>query len=287
MDHRRLAFIGLGAMGGGMAHRLLESGYALTVHNRTAGKAEPLLAAGARGAGSPGAAAAGHRVVLLSLSDEQAVEEVLFGRVVPVLEPGALVVDTSTVSPGFAREAAARLADEGLRRVEACVVGNPPQARRGELRVFVSGAEADLAEVRPVLDALGSQVVHLGAPGTATSLKIVLNLLLGAQVASMAEAVSYGVASGLDRERVITTIAESGFSSLVMRFRADLMLRGSYEPAYFRADLMEKDIGIATRAARESGLGLPVLDTVRERFASVVAAGDGAKDASVVVDHSG
>ncbi|MEF3115104.1 NAD(P)-dependent oxidoreductase [Streptomyces chrestomyceticus] len=287
MDHRRLAFIGLGAMGGGMAHRLLESGYALTVYNRTAGKAEPLLAAGARGAGSPGAAAAGHRVVLLSLSDEQAVEEVLFGRVVPVLEPGALVVDTSTVSPGFAREAAARLADEGLRRVEACVVGNPPQARRGELRVFVSGAEADLAEVRPVLDALGSQVVHLGAPGTATSLKIVLNLLLGAQVASMAEAVSYGVASGLDRERVITTIAESGFSSLVMRFRADLMLRGSYEPAYFRADLMEKDIGIATRAARESGLGLPVLDTVRERFASVVAAGDGAKDASVVVDHSG
>ncbi|MEU7162400.1 NAD(P)-dependent oxidoreductase [Streptomyces chrestomyceticus] len=287
MDHRRLAFIGLGAMGGGMAHRLLESGYALTVHNRTAGKAEPLLAAGARGAGSPGAAAAGHRVVLLSLSDEQAVEEVLFGRVVPVLEPGALVVDTSTVSPGFAREAAARLADEGLRRVEACVVGNPPQARRGELRVFVSGAEADLAEVRPVLDALGSQVVHLGAPGTATSLKIVLNLLLGAQVASMAEAVSYGVASGLDRERVITTIAESGFSSLVMRFRADLMLRGSYEPAYFRADLMEKDIGIATRAARESGLELPVLDTVRERFASVVAAGDGAKDASVVVDHSG
>ncbi|WP_206506000.1 NAD(P)-dependent oxidoreductase [Streptomyces chrestomyceticus] len=286
MDHRRLAFIGLGAMGGGMAHRLLESGYALTVYNRTAGKAEPLLAAGARGAGSPGAAAAGHRVVLLSLSDEQAVEEVLFGRVVPVLEPGALVVDTSTVSPGFARETAARLADEGLRRVEACVVGNPPQARRGELRVFVSGAEADLAEVRPVLDALGSQVVHLGAPGTATSLKIVLNLLLGAQVASMAEAVSYGVASGLDRERVITTIAESGFSSLVMRFRADLMLRGSYEPAYFRADLMEKDIGIATRAARESGLGLPVLDTVRERFASVVAAGDGAKDASVVVDHS-
>ncbi|MEU7191344.1 NAD(P)-dependent oxidoreductase [Streptomyces sp. NPDC045369] len=286
MDHRQLAFIGLGAMGGGMAYRLLESGYGLTVYNRTAGKAEPLLRAGARGAGSPGAAAAGQRVVLLSLSDEQAVEEVLFGRVVPVLEPGALVVDTSTVSPGFAREAAGRLADQGLRRVEACVVGNPPQARRGELRVFVSGAEADLAEVRPVLDTLGSQVVHIGAPGTATSLKIVLNLLLGAQVASMAEAVSYGVAAGLDRERVISTIAESGFSSLVMRFRADLMLRGSYEPAFFRADLMEKDIGIATRAASESGLGLPVLDAVRERFASVVAAGDGAKDASVIVDHS-
>ncbi|MGK5641162.1 NAD(P)-dependent oxidoreductase [Streptomyces sp. URMC 126] len=285
MDHRRLAFIGLGAMGGGMAHRLLASGYGLTVFNRTAGKAEPLVRAGARAAESPEAAAAGHRVVLLSLSDEQAVEEVLFGRVVPVLEPGALVVDTSTVSPAFAREAAGRLAGEGLRRVEACVVGNPPQARQGGLRVFVSGDEADLAEVRPVLDALGSQVLHLGAPGTASSLKVVLNLLLGAQVASMAEAVSYGVAAGLDRDRIISTVAESGFSSMVMRFRADLMLRGSYEPAFFRTDLMEKDIGIATRAARELGLDLPVLDTVRERFASVVAAGDGAKDASVIVDH--
>ncbi|MFH8349812.1 NAD(P)-dependent oxidoreductase [Streptomyces sp. NPDC018045] len=284
MDHRQLAFIGLGAMGGGMAHRLLESGFELTVFNRTAGKAGPLVRAGARAADTPESAAAGRRVVLLSLSDETAVEEVLFGRVVPVLEPGALVVDTSTVSPGYAREAAGRLAGQGLRRVEACVVGNPLQARQGELRVFGAGDEADLAEVRPVLDALG-RVLHLGGPGTATSLKVVLNLLLGAQVASMAEAVSYGVAAGLDRDRVIATIAESGFSSLVMRFRADLMRRGSYEPAFFRADLMAKDIGIATRSARESGLALPVLDTVRERFASVVAAGDGAKDASVIVDH--
>ncbi|MEU7166090.1 NAD(P)-dependent oxidoreductase [Streptomyces morookaense] len=288
MDHRQLAFIGLGAMGGGMAHRLLDSGYRLTVFNRTAAKAEPLVRAGARGAASPEDAAAGHRVVLLSLSDEQAVDEVLFGRVLPVLEPGAVVVDTSTVSPGYARRAAERLAGKGLRRVEACVVGNPLQARRGELRVLVSGEERDLDEVRPVLEALGgSQVARLGAPGTATSMKLILNLLLGAQVASMAEAVAYGVAAGLDRDRVIGTIADSGFSSAVMRFRAELMRRGTYEPAFFRADLMEKDIRVATAAARDSGLELTVLDTVRDRFAAVVAAGDGAKDASVIVEHQG
>ncbi|MCW7945626.1 3-hydroxyisobutyrate dehydrogenase [Streptomyces hygroscopicus] len=285
MDHRQLAFIGLGAMGSGMAHRLLEGDYRLTVFNRTAEKADPLVRAGARGADSPEQAAEGHGVVVLSLSHEQAVEEVLFGRVVPVLEPGSLVVDTSTVSPGYAREAARRLAEKGLRRVEACVVGNPLQARKGELRVFVSGAEEDLDEVRPVLEAIGTQVVHLGAPGTATSLKLILNLLLGAQVASMAEAVAYGVAAGLDRDRVISAIAESGFASVVMRFRAGLMLKGSYEPAFFRSDLMEKDIRIATQAALESGLELPVLDVVRERFAAVVAAGDGAKDASVIVEH--
>ena len=138
-----------------------------------------------------------------------------------------------------------------------------------------------------MLEAIGSQVVHLGAPGTATSLKLILNLLLGAQVASMAEAVAYGVAAGLERDRVISAIAESGFASVVMRFRAGLMLKGSYEPAFFRSDLMEKDIRIATEAAHESGLELPVLDVVRERFAAVVAAGDGAKDASVIVEHHG
>ncbi|MEX3106390.1 MULTISPECIES: NAD(P)-dependent oxidoreductase [unclassified Streptomyces] len=281
----QLAFIGLGNMGGGMAHRLLERGHRLTVFNRTAAKAEALVAGGAVLAGSPEGAAEGHRVVLLSLSDERAVDEVLFGRVVPVLEPGALVVDTSTVSPGYARDAAERLAAKGLRRVEACVVGNPLQAREGALRVYVSGAEEDFAEVRPVLDALGSQVLHLGPPGTATSMKLVLNLLLGAQVASMAEAVAYGVAAGLDRDQLITSIAESGFSSVVMKFRAALMKGGRYEPAFFRADLMAKDVRIATEAAHASGLTVPVLDTVLARFSAVVAAGDGAKDAAVIVEH--
>ena len=222
---------------------------------------------------------------LAKSQDDRRLFEVLFDRLVPVLEPGSLVVDTSTVSPGYARQAAERLAAKGLRRVEACVVGNPLQARDGALRVYVSGDLDDFTEVRPVLEALGSQVLHLGPPGTATSMKLVLNLLLGAQVASMAEAVSYGVAAGLDREQLITSIAESGFSSVVMRFRAALMKDGRYEPAFFRADLMEKDVRIATEAAHASGLALPVLESVLDRFSAVVAAGDGAKDAAVIARH--
>ncbi|MFD5662554.1 NAD(P)-dependent oxidoreductase [Streptomyces hirsutus] len=285
MANRQLAFIGLGSMGGGMARRLLETGHTLTVFNRTAHKAAPLVEAGAHLADAPERAAAGHDVVLLSLSDEKAVEEILFGRVVPVLAPGALVVDTSTVSPGYAREAAARLAEKGLRRVEACVVGNPLQARKGELRVFVSGAAEDLYEIRPVLEAIGNEVVHVGAPGTAASMKLILNLLLGAQVAALAEAVDYGTAAGLDRDQLIGVVAASGFSSMVMRFRADLMLKRTYEPAFFRSELMEKDIRIAMEAAAELGTAMPVLGTVRERFAQVLAAGDGDKDASVLVEH--
>ncbi|MEU2402043.1 NAD(P)-dependent oxidoreductase [Streptomyces pseudogriseolus] len=284
-DKPELAFIGLGNMGGGMARRLLDTGHRLTVHNRTASKAAPLAAAGARLADAPERAAAGHQLVLLSLADEKAVEEVLFGRVAPVLRPGTVVVDTSTVSPGYAREAAERLAAQGLRRVEACVVGNPLQARKGELRVYVAGNPADLYEARPVLEAIGSDVVHVGAPGTAASLKLILNLLLGAQVASLSEAVAFGTAAGLDREQLINVVSASGFSSMVMRFRADLMLKQSYEPAFFRSALMEKDIRLAVEAAAGAGTAMPVLDLVRERFAAVVAAGDGDKDASVLVEH--
>jgi 3-hydroxyisobutyrate dehydrogenase len=116
-------------------------------------------------------------------------------------------------------------------------------------------------------------------------MKLILNLLLGAQVAALAEAVDYGTAAGLDRDQLIGVVSGSGFSSLVMRFRAELMLKRTYEPAFFRSELMEKDIRIAMEAAAELGTVMPVLGTVRERFAQVLAAGDGDKDASVLVEH--
>ncbi|MFC9396410.1 NAD(P)-dependent oxidoreductase [Streptomyces sp. NPDC057027] len=286
MSPTTLAFIGLGSMGGGMAHRLLGAGYRLTVHNRTADKAAPLLAQGAVAAGSPAEAVAGVRTVLLSLSDEAAVEKVLFGEVVPALEPGSTVIDTSTVSPEYARHSATRLAEAGLRRVEACVVGNPLQAREGRLRVFVSGDDADIEAVRPVLETIGSEVVPLGAPGAAATAKLILNLLLGAQVAALAEAVTYGQRAGLDRDRLLATIAGSGFSSEVLRFRAELMRKGSYRPAFFRSALMEKDLRLAVTDAARTGVAMPVLDTVRARFATVVEAGDGDRDAAVLIEHT-
>lgn len=281
-----MAFVGLGNMGGGMAACLLENGFTLTVHNRTAARAAPLVEAGARLAPSAAEAAEGHQVVMLSLADETVVEEVLFGQVVPVLKPGARIVDTSTVSPGYARDAARRLAELGLKRVEACVVGNPLQAREGHLRVFVAGDPEDLPPVRHVLEPLAGDLTHLGAPGSAATFKLILNLLLGAQVASLAEALRYGVASGLDRDLLLRSVSETGFSSMVMRFRAELMLKQSYAPAYFRAELMEKDIRLAMEAAGlQDGGGMPVIAAVREQFARVIDAGDGDKDASVLVEH--
>lgn len=281
-----LAVIGLGNMGGGMAHRLLSQRYRLTVHNRTRDKAAALVEQGARWAPSAAKAAEGQHTVLLSLSDENAVEQVLFGQVVGVLKPGCTVIDTSTVSPDYARQADRRLAEAGLRRVEACVVGNPFQARKGELRVFASGAAEHVERVRPILDGIGSEVVFLGAPGTAATIKLIFNLLLGAQVASLAEAVTYGERAGLDRDQLLASIAGSGFSSMVMRFRAELMRKGTYQPAQFRAALMDKDLRLALDSAHDHGVALPVLEAVRRRFAAIVTAGGGDQDAAVVIEYA-
>lgn len=283
MGLRNLAFIGLGAMGGSMALRLIDRGFDVTVHNRTAAKAAPIAAAGGRVAATPAEAGAGADAVILSLSDEDAVEDVLFRRLRP--EPGTVVIDTSTVSPTYARAAAERLAAGGVRRVEACVIANPKLARSGAARILAAGEEDDVAAVHDVLDALAAQVIFLGAAGAAATMKLVFNMLLGVQVGSLAEAVRYGTRAGLDRDLLLTTIANSGFASVVMAFRAEIMRGRTYEPPAFRARLMEKDLRLAVGEAAALGLGLPVVEQAREEFAATVAAGDGDKDAAVIVEH--
>jgi 3-hydroxyisobutyrate dehydrogenase-like beta-hydroxyacid dehydrogenase len=287
MAARKVAVLGLGGMGGGMAHRLLDSGLELTVWNRTAAKAASLVAAGAKQAASPAEAVADADVVLVSLADEEAVEQVLFGAVCPAARPGTPIIDTSTVSPTYAREAGERAAKAGVKRIEACVVGNPHQARSGELRVLTAGTQADLAEVEDVLGLLGPQVVYLGPPGMAATMKLVFNVMLGAQVTSMAEAVAYGVKSGLDRDMLLMAVERSGFSSKVMSFRAALMRERKYEPAAFRTRLMNKDLRLALAEAAKVGVEMPVIERSAVTFTEAIDAGYGDQDAASVHEMFG
>jgi len=286
MEAAELAFIGLGGMGSAMALRLIDRGFSLTVYNRTAAKAEPLRDAGATVAATAGQAAAQARTVLVSLSDEAAVEEVVFGAL--DLAPGTIVIDTSTVSPGYAREAAARLAAVGVRRVESCVLGNPQLTRVGRARIVTAGRAEDIEEVRPVLKALGgSQLLHAGEAGQAAAMKLVFNMLLGAQVAALAEGVRYGVQAGLDRDILLSAIAGSGFSSMVLSFRAEIMRTRRYEPAAFRTRLMAKDLRLIAQDAAALGSDTPLMDLVHDLFSGVVAAGGGDQDAAVILEHAG
>jgi 3-hydroxyisobutyrate dehydrogenase-like beta-hydroxyacid dehydrogenase len=281
---QRITVVGLGAMGGGMARALLAAGHSVTVHNRTPGKARPLAEAGATVADGYAAAAEKADVVLLSLADETAVEEVLFGALADHLRPGQLVVDTSTVSPEFARTAGSRMAQRGLCRVEACVIGNPAMAAAGQLRVYTAGDAAGVEAAGPVLNSLSQSVVHLGAAGRASSLKLAFNLLLGVQTAGLAEMVRLAEAAGLDRAQVLDAVEGSGWRSPVLTFRGRFMRDGSYAPAGFRSALMLKDLQLAQREAAAHGVALPVTTRVAERFTEVVEAGHGDEDAAVIVE---
>ncbi|MFD8494683.1 NAD(P)-dependent oxidoreductase [Amycolatopsis sp. NPDC059657] len=279
-----VAFIGLGAMGTGMARRLVQSGFPLSVYNRTQGKAGALVSAGAVEVSSPAEAALNASVVVLSLADEHAVEEVLFGAdgVAGAAAPDTVIVDTSTVSPAYSKAVTERLRELSLIRVEGCVVGNPLQASEGELRVFAAGREEDVAVVRPLLDTVGKQVLYLGEVGMGATLKIVFNTLLGAQLSSLAEAVGLATRSGLDADLVLGAIAESGFSSRVMAFRAQLLRQGRLEPAAFKTSLMVKDLELALDMADATGLAMPTLAAAAEAFRETVRAGFADKDAVAV-----
>lgn len=278
---RKVSVVGLGGMGSGLAHALVAKGFPVTVFNRTAAKAAPLAAAGATVVDSAGAAAKDAEVVLLSLSDEQAVEEVLFGEIVPVLAPGTTVVDTSTVSVAYAQEAAKRLDELGFKRVEACVIGNPMMAKAGQLRVFAAGSGSDVDEVDDVLEAFTQEVRYLGPPGHATTLKLAFNLLLGLQTAALAETVQFAEGVGLDRVMLLDALDNSGWRSPILSFRSQFMKTGDYAPAGFRTVLMHKDIRLAQDAV---AIPLPLTERAARHYEAAIAAGRGDEDAAVVAD---
>ncbi|MFI9388433.1 NAD(P)-dependent oxidoreductase [Kutzneria sp. NPDC052558] len=286
MAGEKVAVVGLGGMGAGMVTALLAARFDVTVFNRTAAKAAPFADLGARVAESVGAAVDTVDVVLLSLSDEQAVDQVL-AEVLSRRRPGTIVVDTSSVSPEFSRQTSARLAECGVARVEACVVGNPQMAHAGCLRVFTAGDQSTVDNVRAVLDAIGDSVTHLGELGRACAFKLALNLLLGVQTAALAEMVQFAEDAGLGRERLLATVVASGWSSPVLAFRAEFMRRRDYRPPAFRAELMGKDLRALLAEAGAYGTALPVTESALSVYEGVVAAGRGDEDAAVVAEVRG
>lgn len=280
---RPVAVLGLGEMGSGLAHALLAAGHRVTVHNRTASRADELVAAGAHRA-EQAADVAADDVIILSLSDENAVDEVLFGELVHRLKPGTFVIDTSSVSPTFARNTAMRLAASGVRRIEACVVGNPVMARTGQVRIFTAGEAADVDAVRDVLGSLAREVRHIGATGQATALKLALNLLLGAQTVALAETVAFAGSFGLHRDQLLDVIDGGGWQSPVLAFRSRFMRSRQYRPAAFRTSLMVKDLRLIAEEAAARGVSLPLTAAAARRFVDTAAAGRADDDAAAVVE---
>jgi 3-hydroxyisobutyrate dehydrogenase len=271
-----IGFIGLGAMGHGMAQRLIARGHDLRAWNRTPDKAADL---DAHLAATPREAAAGASIVLLSVADGDALRTVTGGPdgVLAGLDGDALLVNTSTVDPGEVRA----LAADGREVLDAGVLGNLEHARDGELRVYAGGTPEAFERCRAVLDDLGKEVVHVGPLGAGMELKLVLNLVMGLEMQALAEAAAFGASRGLDRTVVLNAIAGSGFASPVMRFKTRRMTAGRYENPDFRLRLMAKDLALVADAGHRTAL--PMTAAARATHDAAIAAGLGDLDCAAIL----
>lgn len=283
MSEARVGFCGLGTMGSAMAANVARAGFGLTVWNRTSGRAADVVAVGAVEAASPAAVAAASDIVVICVSDTPDVEAVLFGRdgLAEGLPAGALVIDCSTIAPAATREFARRLAQDGVGYVDAPVSGGSEGARKGTLTIMVGGSDADVARARPVLEAMGSAVTHMGPAGAGQATKAVNQVILSGVYLGVAEGLVLAMKSGLDPMLVVEALKGGAAGSWVLENRSGRMIDNDY-PLGFRIALHLKDLGIALAQAREVGAALPISAMAAQIEAGLVARGHGDDDNSAL-----
>jgi 3-hydroxyisobutyrate dehydrogenase len=277
-----VAFLGLGRMGVPMAAHVVRAGHALTVWNRTPGRAGPVVELGAVEARSVADAVAGAELVVIMLFGPDAVRDVL-PLVVKHAPAGALVVDSSTIGPDAAHEFAQTCADGGLRYVDAPVAGSVGPATEGTLGVFLGGAAEDVAAVRPLVELWGdpARVLHVGAVGSASALKLCVNQGLGVMAAGVGESLRLGRDLGLDREVLLTVLQMTAYGWFLNQ-KAPMVRAGDFSQTSFSLDLMAKDLLLAVRAADSD---LSVTRAALEQAQRALDAGHSGEDYSAVTGH--
>ncbi|WP_327139957.1 2-hydroxy-3-oxopropionate reductase [Nocardia sp. NBC_01327] len=280
----RIAFIGLGIMGSPMAVHLATAGHAVTGYARTTVKAVPLVAAGGHATTSIADAVRGAEVICVMVPDSPDVHEVLAGAkgVFDTAEPGALIIDFSTIRPDVTLELAAQAAERGFRLLDAPVSGGEAGALAAELSIMVGGAAADFEQARPIFDALAKTVVHVGPSGSGQTVKAANQLIVAANIEALAEAVVFLEAYGVDLEAALRVLGGGLAGSKVLEQKRGNMLSRSFEPG-FRIDLHHKDMGIVTAAARKAGVVVPLGALVAQLVAAAKANGDGGLDHSALL----
>ena len=274
----RVAFIGVGAMGGRMARRLLDAGHELTVWNRTSSKATPLVDAGAASASTPAEAACAAEVVITMVADRAALEAVSEGPQ-GIAAQARTVVEMSTVGPAAVSELRARLPPEA-ELLDAPVLGSLSEAETGTLQIFVGGDEALFERIRPLLAELGSPV-HVGPLGAGAAAKLVANLTLLGTLGLLGEALALADGLGLSREATWELLDATPLGGQAER-RRPAVESGDY-PLRFALALARKDADLVAQAAAAAGVEVPLAGGARDWFADAEAAGWGERDYSAVL----
>ena len=259
----RIAFLGLGIMGRPMASRLVAAGHEVAVWNRTARQ----HIEGANTAVSPADAAKEADVVWICVADTAAVERVIFGQdgALPSLKEGAIIVDSSTISPSSTVQFAQKANERGVHWVDAPVTGSKIGAENGQLIFIVGGAQEPVEYLDPLFKAMGKQVIHVGATGKGQSAKLGMNLMIALIYEGFAEALTLTQKLGVEPQKLIELIGASMLKNGVVDYKAPFVLRHDFSPN-FPLRLMHKDIHLMLDMAKEKRVKLPALETVEEIY---------------------
>jgi len=281
-----IGWIGTGIMGAPMARRLLSAGHHVRVYNRTPHKARALTADGATVTSDAAEAARGAEVVFIMAPDTPDVESIV-AKIEPVLARGHMVIDMSTVAPACEREIAARLAAAGVDYLDAPVSGGEPGAVEGTLTVMVGGDEAAFARARPLFEALGKRITHMGAAGAGQTTKLANQIAVALTLEATAEALIFARKGGLDPARVLEAIGAGAAASWQLNNLGPKIIAHDYRPGFF-IKLIRKDLRLVVEAATQNGLALPGFALMTSMFNAAAAMGhdlDGTQAIAAALDR--
>ncbi len=281
-----IGWIGTGIMGAPMARRLIGGGNRVRVFNRSPERARALAADGATVAADAATCAAGAELVFIMVPDTPDVEETV-AKIEPVLKPGQIVINMSTVAPSAERAIAARLKAKGVEYLDAPVSGGDVGARDGTLAIMVGGDAAAFARARPLFELMGKRITHMGASGAGQMTKLANQIAVALALEAAAEAIKLAQAGGLDASRVVEAIGAGAAGSWQLSNLGPKIIAGDYRPGFF-IKLIRKDLRLVAEAARESGLALPGLALMASMFNAAAALGhdlDGTQAVAAALDR--
>jgi 3-hydroxyisobutyrate dehydrogenase len=272
----KIGFVGLGIMGSGMARNLIEKGHAVTVWNRTASRAEYLVAAGATLAESPKAVAAGCDITMICVSDTPDVDAVLHGAegLLAGLSAGGLVIDHSTISPSATIRFAGEAAEPGAAWLDAPVSGGSEGAAKGTLSIMIGGDTGEFERAKPYLEAFGTTITHVGPIGSGQMVKLVNQILVVGNQLAVSEALLFAEAGGLDLEKTLGAVTGGAAGSWMLANRGPQMIVRDWRPG-FTIDLQQKDLRLVLEAADELGAPVPGTSLVFQMYRALQRRGLG------------
>ena len=281
---KTVGYIGLGIMGKSIAHNILKAGFPLVVYNRSRAAVDELVKEGARAASSASEVAAQVDVVFTNLPDSPDVEKVALGPdgVIAGAHPELIFVDNSTIKPATAREIAQKLGQKGVRCLDAPVSGGDIGARNGTLTIMVGGPADAVEEVRPIFEAMGKTVTHVGSSGDGQIAKAANQIMVAAQMVAMAELLIFAQKAGADPQKVIEAIRGGAAQCWTLDVKPPRLFSGNRQPG-FKASMQAKDLNIVLETARQYGVPLPTTAVNAQLFNAMIQQGFGDLDNSAVL----